>query len=142
MTKTLLSAALLLAAGCVGAEPRWVLHEWGTFTSLQDESGQAIGGINTDDEPVPPFVHRPDGFSLINPSELPPTYFKGVPVCHPDVTMRLETPVIYFHPPAGATDIRTASVAVKFHGGWLSEFYPDAGVTVPGYADEHHRFGH
>ena len=29
-----------------------VVHEWGTFTSLQDELGRAIGGINTDDEPV------------------------------------------------------------------------------------------
>ena len=33
-----------------------VVHEWGTFTSLQDESGQAIGGLNTDDEPVPKAV--------------------------------------------------------------------------------------
>jgi hypothetical protein len=29
-----------------------VVHEWVTFTSLQDEQGNAIGGINTDDEPV------------------------------------------------------------------------------------------
>src|SRR5204863_2540425 len=35
-----------------------IVHEWGTFTSLQNEASQAIGGINTDDEPVPRFVHR------------------------------------------------------------------------------------
>src|SRR5688500_17461216 len=33
-------------------------HEWGTFTVLQDEEGQPLGGINTDDEPVPDFVHN------------------------------------------------------------------------------------
>jgi len=35
-----------------------IVHEWGTFTSLQDENGNAIGGINTNDEPVPNFVHN------------------------------------------------------------------------------------
>jgi hypothetical protein len=33
-----------------------IVHEWGTFTCLQDENGQAVGGINVDDEPVPQFV--------------------------------------------------------------------------------------
>src|SRR4051794_36163830 len=37
---------------------RVVVHEWGTLTCLQNERGEAIGGINADDEPVPPFVHR------------------------------------------------------------------------------------
>ena len=35
-----------------------VIHEWGTFTCLQDETGRAIPGVNTDDERVPNFVHR------------------------------------------------------------------------------------
>src|SRR5262245_44465892 len=78
-----------------------VVHEWGTFTSLQDETGRAIGGINTNDEPVPNFVHRLAYNLLLSPSEAPPTFFQGAPSCHPDVTMRLETPVIYFYPPAG-----------------------------------------
>ncbi len=34
------------------AQSQWTVHEWGTFTSLQDEQGEAIGGINTDDEAV------------------------------------------------------------------------------------------
>src|SRR6185436_8607223 len=47
----------------------------------------------------------------------------------PDVTMRLETPVIYFYPGAGA---RTPpfSVAVRFRGGILNEFYPAADGSV------------
>ena len=74
-------------------------HEWGTFTSLQNERGEAIGGINTDDEPVPDFVHRLGYNLLLRPTEMPAIFFKGViRRCHPDVTMRLETPVLYFHP--------------------------------------------
>src|SRR6185436_17671805 len=92
---------LLLTASARAEEPKWSIHEWGTFTSLQDESGDAIGGINTDDEPVSSFVHRLSGHFFLSPSEAPPHFFQGVPSCHPDVTMRLETPVIYFHPPEG-----------------------------------------
>ena len=86
MNKTycLLGTVLLLTALRAGAEPKWTVHEWGTFISLQNESGDAIGGINTDDEPVPPFVHRLDGFALLTPTEAPPAFFKGAPSCHPD----------------------------------------------------------
>ena len=129
----IIGAGLLLARLCAGAEEKWAVHEWGTFTSLQDESGAAIGGINTDDEPVPAFVHRMSGFALLNTSETPPVMFKGAPACHPDVTMRLETPVIYFHPPRSAARIQAASVRVTFHGGWLSEFYPAANFAAPGF---------
>jgi hypothetical protein len=114
------------------AESELLIHEWGTFTSLQDENGNAIGGINTDDEPVPHFVHRLADLLLLHPSEVPPLLFKGLPRrCHPDVTMRLETPVIYFHPPKSQTDIQTADLKVKFRGGWLSEFYPFANPEAP-----------
>jgi hypothetical protein len=103
MNKTFYSSAMALFIFSTGAgvQPQWQIHEWGTFTSLQDESGQALGGINTDDEPVPKFVH---GVRLaIQPhTDMPQVGGKGLPYCHPDVTMRLETPVIYFHPPPGA----------------------------------------
>lgn len=115
-----------------GAEDKWTIHEWGTFTSLQNESGEAIGGINTDDEPVPEFVHRLTYGLLVQPTQLPAIFSKGAPRCHPDVTMRLETPVIYFHPPASQTATTTADVRVEFHGGWLTEYYPYAEPSVPG----------
>ena len=38
--------------------------------------------------------------------------------------MRLETPVIYFYPPANAQLPLKLDVEVKFRGGWLTEFYP------------------
>jgi len=136
-----LFAVLLLGRLPVGAAEKWSVHEWGTFTSLQDESGNAIGGINTDDEPVPSFVHRPDDFAVLSPTDVPRGFFKGAPSCHPDVTMRLETPVLYFHLPNTLNGIQTASVRVKFRGGWLSEFYPVAEFTVPGFADGRFPFG-
>jgi hypothetical protein len=128
-----LGSVLLLFAMRAGAqEKKWTIHEWGTFTSLQDESGDAIGGINTDDEPVPPFVHRLASFLLLQPTEIPYSFCQGAPACHPDVTMRLETPVIYFHPPVSEKKTTSANVVVKFRGGWLTEYYPFAEPSAPG----------
>lgn len=123
-------SALLIFSGAARADESWQIHEWGTFTSLQDESGRALGGINTDDEPVPKFVH---GVPLaIQPqTQFPQVGGKGFQFLHPDVTLRLETPVIYFHPPAGAPDGETANVKVKFRGGWLTEFYPNGVSDAP-----------
>jgi hypothetical protein len=133
-------AARILLAAVIGvfvssfaqASPdQLVVHEWGTFTSLQDEAGRTLSHINTDDEPVPPFVHGLGrGFKglLLSPTEMPPPLAQGAPVGHPQITMRLETPVTYFHLPQGMK--RAAlDVAVEFNGGWLTEFYP-AGVTL------------
>jgi hypothetical protein len=115
-----------LLAVSARAQQKWTVHEWGTFTSLQDENGDTVGGINTDDEPVPAFVHRLAEFLLLRPTEVPNNFFQGAPSCHPGVTMRLETPVIYFHPPSGQTNASEADVKVDFRGGWLSEYYPNA----------------
>ena len=120
-TRAWICLLILSAAALQGAEPKTVVHEWGTFTSLQDEAGEAIGGINTDDEPVPSFVHELASFLLLRPTEVPNNFFQGAPSCHPDVTMRLETPVIYFHPPAGQTNIQRVDVQVKFRGGFISD---------------------
>ena len=134
-------AAALVLTGIAPASSRaqdtgLSVHEWGTFTSLQDETGRAIGGINTDDEPVPRFVHDVAGSLLLAPTELPPVLLKGAPGCHPDVTMRLETPVLYFHAPEafhGPVDVRVA-----FNGGWLTQFYPQAAATNPGIDNVSH----
>jgi hypothetical protein len=137
-----LAVALVLVSIGAGAQQDWQIHEWGTFTSLQDESGQALGGINTDDEPVPSFVH---GVPLaIQPPAGIPTQVggKGITFCHPDVTMRLETPVIYFHPPPGAANGQDADVRVKFRGGWLTEFYPNALSDAPGQTNGIFQFAH
>lgn len=120
-------------AGFAQADPgHLVVHEWGTFTSFQDEQGATIAGINVDDEPVPKFVHRLGDIPVFTTTSLPATWSQGAPRCHPDVTMRLETPVLYFHPPA---DWKAApfDVSASFIGGWLTEFYPAADPDEQGF---------
>ena len=127
-----LCAIVLIGQGIALADPL-VVHEWGTFTSLQDERGSAIGGINADDEPVPNFVHRLNYNLVLGPK--PNVWFlaaKSIPQSHPDVTMRLETPVVYFHPGRGAKTPFPVNIEVAFRGGWLSEFYPKAEFEAPG----------
>jgi hypothetical protein len=123
-----------------GDKNRLVIHEWGTFTCLQNEEGQPIAGVNTDDEAVPEFVHRISDL-IPRPSQLAPVYYKGVPRSHHDVRMRLETPVIYFYPPAGAQLPLHATVEVGFRGGWLTEYFPSAHVTVPRLKEGDFQFG-
>lgn len=114
-----------------------VVHEWGTFTCLQDEQGRAIGGINVDDEPVPLFVlgasyvhNNGTSASVLRGFGLPPySHFdKGWRPADHEVTMRLETPVLYFYPPKGAApqSVPPLEVHVDFHGGILSQYYPYA----------------
>jgi hypothetical protein len=130
------TAAVLLLASAFARAQSMVVHEWGTFTSLQDESGNAIGGINADDEPVPPFVHDLGSHGLVVNARadrdiMSMMLSKGIPSSHPDVTMRLETPVIYFHLPKDAKPT-TADVSVTFRGGWLTQYYPWAAADVDG----------
>jgi hypothetical protein len=120
-----------------------VVHEWGTFTAIQDTEGNGLTGVNTDDEPVPEFVHRLSDDLLVStfntgrprmrPADLRRLFAKGLPrFATPMVTVRLETPVIYFHPPASQRAPLSLDVEVGFRGGWLSEFYPGADATAPG----------
>ena len=125
-----MAAAAAVAPSGVGA--KWAVHEWGTFTSLQDENGNAVGGINTDDEPVPKFVHRCADSLLLTPTQVPAIFFQGAPSCHPDGTMRLETPVLYFHPPVSQPKAQGVKVKATFRGGWLTEYFPAAEATAPG----------
>src|SRR5262245_45222500 len=136
-----LLSLVLAARGAAAGDPppRLVVHEWGTFTVLQDEDGREIGGINVDDEPLPDFVHDASGGNdglhaplVDGPSRFLRQFTKGaIPRLHPDVTMRLETPVLYFHLPKGADEARV-DVDVRFKGGWLTQFFPDAKWSAPG----------
>jgi hypothetical protein len=133
------AALSMLPVTAAAEESVPAIHEWGTFTALQDEEGRAVGGINTDDEPVPAFVHNIAGPLLIPPTQAPPSFFQGAPRCHPDVTMRLETPVLYVHPRDGVP--QRLRVQVGFQGGWLTQFYPRASYTAPGINPSKAHFG-
>lgn len=131
-------AVLGLVACCVAevgaASSPLVVHEWGTFTSFQDADGHTIAGINVDDEPVPAFVHRLGNVPLFATTSLPATWSQGAPRCHPDVALRLETPVLYFYPPADWAST-PFDVQASFAGGWLTEFYPSAAAEAGQFPD-------
>lgn len=132
--KSLVGFALLLSNfGVLAGSTQLVVHEWGTFTSLQDEAGRALGAINSDDEPVPAFCHDLGRLPITDANNPLPAILqdKGIPRCYPNVTMRLETPVLYFHPPPGAPEPLVVDVKVAWQGGWLTQFYPDAQADEP-----------
>lgn len=138
----LISLILCLPSATSASEPL-VVHEWGTFTSFQTEFGEGLRRINTDDEPVPPFVHRLGRVNLVPPTAhfSPPEVIRtqGAPTADPRVTMRLETPVLYFHLPPGQKAM-TVDVTVDFRNGFLTEFFPWAYATVDGKPVADYRF--
>ena len=100
-----------------------VVHEWGTFTVLQDERGEALPGVNINEESLPAFVHRlarhlsPDSHDLaplLNVGTHSRFASKGIPRSCPPARMRMETPILYFYPPKSATLPFTLDVRVDF----------------------------
>jgi hypothetical protein len=119
---TLRSAlAMLLAAPIFGADtlpptPGLVVHEWGTFTSVADSSGQSMRWLPLSAAPdLPCFVNRLHGSN-------PKASLFGL--------VRMETPVIYFY-----SRKQTAVTAhADFPHGLITEWYPQA-VVSPRTAD-------
>jgi len=114
----LFSALLLCVSLSSGAQtttidPGLIAHEWGTFTSIAGESGQAV-----------------DWLPLNNPSDLPSfvEHFRGsgfkVGVSG---KIRMETPVLYFY----STHDATIDVSVSFFHGLITEWYPRATQIEP-----------
>ncbi len=137
-----LVATIILPAASSGSTPdKLVVHEWGTFTALQNERGEHLPGINIDDEPVPKFVHNLNPYVLQSSYALREVFAKGAPQRHPFVTVRLETPVIYFYPPPGQRGPMQLDVDVSLRGGWLTEFYPFAAAVAPGLKENRFEFG-
>jgi hypothetical protein len=107
-----------------------VVHEWGTITSVHQATGSPVSGLNKIDaaDVLPDFVHRFEPEATRQDPKRRVGKSPFVPG-RPDVTMRLETPVIYFYPPLGAST-PPLDVTVNFRGGVLNEFYPDAAASV------------
>jgi hypothetical protein len=128
-----LAVGSCLALGAFGASPNaeLVVHEWGTITTVHAADGTPRTGLNKieESEVLPRFVHR---FEPESTRFDPAKKLMKSPLVpgRPDVIMRLETPVIYFHPPAGATYDKSIDVQVLFRGGVINEFYPAAEAAV------------
>jgi hypothetical protein len=133
MLRRAVPAMVLVVVGLVGMAsiyaaqtPAVVVHEWGTFTTVADDAGQAINwtplGGPTD---LPCFVEHyknkvfKTGF---NPeAEMPIDYDAARSALVGKV--RMETPVLYFYSPADAT----VSVRVRFKQGLITEWYHHGG---------------
>jgi hypothetical protein len=100
--------------------PDFTLHEWGTFTSVSGSDGLLLPGLEREEESLPYFVHQHDG--------MPPKP-KGYARPLHNVTVKMETPVIYFY----ARQPFSAHVHVGFNGGSISQWFPDrsGGETPP-----------
>jgi hypothetical protein len=107
------SLAFMASSHAVGARTRTVdseliVHEWGTFTSIAGNDGQAVVWSPSGSDLLPGFIEH-FGWALSK------TNLRG--------TVRLETPVLYFYSPH-ETDV---SVHVAFSRGLITEWYPHAG---------------
>ena len=88
-------------------------HEWGTFTSIAGNDGEAVEWSPlTGSTDLPAFVEhfRDPGFKL---------GLRG--------TVRMETPVLYFY----SSKEETVSVSVGFARGVITEWYPHASRVEP-----------
>jgi hypothetical protein len=126
-----LFAALLLMAGHSALGADLVVHEWGTITTIHAADGTPATGLNRIDEAdvLPEFVHRFEPEATRHDLKRVVGKRPNIPG-RPDVTLRLETPVIYFHPPPNKKYTEPIDITVRFRGGVLNEFYPDATAWV------------
>lgn len=112
----LLAVVVIATAGPVDVAPvsrdpeGVVAHEWGTFTSIAGENGDAV-----------------EWWTLGGPQDLPcfVDRFKNVPKTSIAGTVRMETPVLYFYSPRETR----VDVTVRFHKGIITEWFPRAVVA-------------
>ncbi|PHS10287.1 MAG: hypothetical protein COA78_11415 [Blastopirellula sp.] len=140
-TILMLGLSLFVQNG-IAAEP-YTVHEWGTFTVLQDEAGNPLPGVNINEEALPAFVHRLSPSLLLGNNQLSPfrrRVSKAIAASYPSALMRMETPIIYIYPPKGKS-AQSIDIKVQFQGGWISEWYPNANVASPGFDPRHRTLG-
>jgi hypothetical protein len=110
--------------------PEVVAHEWGTFTTVAGEDGQAINWLPLGGpSDLPCFVEhfKKPTFKFIGNTE------QEGPIDYDTArsalvgTVRMETPVLYFYSPEEAT----VAVGVRFPRGLMTEWYPKAVVNQP-----------
>jgi len=132
-----LAAALSLPLALIATQspPPLTVHEWGTFTTIAGDDGQAIQwlplGGPTD---LPCFVetYRNREFKIIIAPQNGPLLNYDQARAGLKGSVRMETPVLYFYADAPTT----ANVNVVFPQGLFTEFYPHAEVVQsPSYAN-------
>jgi hypothetical protein len=122
----LVALAALCADASARADGKLVVHEWSTFTCVQNEAGKLIGGINVEGAPVPEFLHETAPDILVPTDPGAPTPLR-VARCHPDVTMQVDAAVMNFYPDEGFDS--PIDVRVSFWSGLFTHLFPDAAVS-------------
>jgi hypothetical protein len=111
-SRILYTLALVGLSGLKLAAEPFTVHEWGTFTTVSGSDGKLLPGLEVEENALPPFVHSHAGFFPAN---------KGWDRPVANVTVKMETPVLYFY-----SDVpRSVKVDVAFHGGSISQWYPE-----------------
>jgi hypothetical protein len=119
------SIAVLIGIGLLGASPpevgknKLLVHEWGTFLSVQGSDGVALGGMVESEERLPRFVvsRGPDGWERTQTRMRAVTFNK------------METPVTYFY-----TDRPMhVRVRVAMPRGLLTHWYPTVREMTPAW---------
>ncbi|HEY1718216.1 MAG TPA: hypothetical protein VGH42_07970 [Verrucomicrobiae bacterium] len=128
-----LSAMLDIFSQAAHAQADYTVHEWGTFTDVQGGDGKLLSWRPLQTSELPNFVRdwktsgmnrRFAGFFMGNQ----PTIVTGVKEMM--VTLqRLETPVMYFY----SDEDMTVDVNVKFPGGLITEWFPQATQIGPSF---------
>ncbi|MGI9066375.1 MAG: hypothetical protein ACR2HX_08230 [Pyrinomonadaceae bacterium] len=107
------------SANSPGTKSELVVHEWGTFTSVAGQDGQAlIWRPLTVESDLPSFVYSVDKGDTWRGLRYPSKSGLAVRV-------RMETPVLYFY----AREEMSVAVKVGFPSGRITEWYPTAQVS-------------
>lgn len=89
----------------------FVVHEWGTLTSVVASDGTLLAGLHHEEEDLPGFVA--DRMAQAQRT--------------PDVIQKMETPVTYFYSPTP----RQVAVKVGFPQGIFTQWYPYVNQMAP-----------
>lgn len=118
----LLASSLLLPSSALSQE--LIVHEWGTFTTVQGSDGTLLPGLYIEEEHLPDFVYHHGG---VSPD--PTVSQKGRYRPMENVTVKMETPVLYFYRNQESGQLLgeeggSVSVRVDFTRGSISQWYP------------------
>lgn len=124
--------------------PDFRLHEWGTFTTVSGSDGVLLPGLDRDEELLPNFVSGQQGLSnqlafqdpvdtnviyMLADTASMFSYGKTIPWASRNVTVKMETPVIYVY--SDTSKPFPLEVTVGFEKGLISQVYPWANMKMP-----------
>src|SRR5437588_10159859 len=117
------AVALLLPASYSRASDDLVVHEWGTFTSVQGADGVLMPWRPLENSALPGFIYNWRQPGLGRQADGLLGLGKGLMTS----LQRMETPVIYFY----SDKPQMVNATVKFPEGLITEWYPQAAQIGP-----------